>query len=124
MQCYYFKWNIEEPLSHLCSQIGKGSLFKAKKILKFKKTMDFKGHFRSREKFLLIKVLKKQLQMGNSVLPAGIIKTEGSYDKGDLVNIVNKEGNLLGKGLSHYNNIEVNLVKGLKSDKIEKNSRL
>ena len=53
-------------------------------------------------------------------MPAGIIKTEGRYDKGDLINITNYEGKTLGKGLSHYSNIEVNLVKGLKSDKIEK----
>ena len=30
VQCYYFKWNIRKTISHLCSKIGKGSLFKAK----------------------------------------------------------------------------------------------
>ena len=49
-----------------------------------------------------------------------IIKTEGRYVKGDLIHIVNNNGKILGKGLSHYSNIEVNLVKGLKSEKIEK----
>ena len=71
-------------------------------------------------KIFIDKGAEKAISNGNSVLPAGIIKTEGSYDKGDVVSIVNKEGHLLGKGLSHYNNIEVNLVKGLKSEKIEK----
>ena len=53
-------------------------------------------------------------------MPAGIVKTEGSYNKGDLIYIVNSEDKIIGKGLSHYNNNEVNLVKKMRSDKIEK----
>ncbi len=111
---------LEEPLSYLCSQIGKGSWFKAKKNPKNSRKQWISGALQVKGKIFIDEGAEKAISNGNSVLPAGIIKTEGSYDKGDLVSIVNKEGNLLGKGLSHYNNIEVNLVKGLKSEKIEK----
>ena len=111
---------LERPISHLCSKIGKGSLFKAKTNPKNSRKQWISAALQVKGKIFIDQGAEKAISNGNSVLPAGIIKTEGSYDKGDLVSIVNKEGNLLGKGLSHYNNIEVNLVKGLKSDKIQK----
>ena len=63
---------------------------------------------------------EKAVKSGKSILPAGILKTEGSYNKGDLIYIVDSENKIIGKGLTHYNNNEVNLIKKMRSDKIEK----
>ena len=62
---------------------------------------------------------EKAVKSGKSILPAGVLKTEGSYNKGDLIYIVNLQNMIIGKGLSHYNNNEVNLIKRIRSNKIE-----
>ncbi len=59
------------------------------------------------------------IKKGNSILSAGIVKTEGIYEKGDLIKIIDKNKNFIGKGLVHFNNSEVELIKGLKSNNIE-----
>jgi glutamate 5-kinase len=56
---------------------------------------------------------------GKSILSAGIIATEGTYDKGDLIKVIDENKKFIGKGLIHFNNLEVNLIKGSKSDDIE-----
>jgi glutamate 5-kinase len=52
-------------------------------------------------------------------LSAGIIKSEGNYEKGDLIEIVDENETFNGKGLTHFNNSEVELIKGSKSNNIE-----
>ena len=59
------------------------------------------------------------IKKGNSVLSAGIIGTEGTYEKGDLIKIVNQNKKIIGKGLTHFNHAEVELIKGSHSDDIE-----
>ena len=53
------------------------------------------------------------------VLPAGIVSTEGDYEKGDLIKIVDQSKTFIGTGLTHFNNSEVELIKGSKSENIE-----
>ena len=62
----------------------------------------------------------KALTNGKSLLPAGIIKIEGKFSKGDNVLIVNNSGNEVAKGLTSFNSDEINKIKGLKTDEIEK----
>ncbi len=111
---------LKSPISYLYSKNGKGSWFKANKKPKNSRKQWISAALQVKGKIFIDKGAEKAIEKGKSILPAGIIKTEGRYDKGDLINITNDEGKTLGKGLSHYSNIEVNLVKGLKSDKIEK----
>ena len=59
------------------------------------------------------------IKRGNSVLSAGIIGTEGTYEKGDLIKIVDQNKKVIGKGLTHFNHGEVELIRGSHSDNIE-----
>ena len=59
------------------------------------------------------------VKKGFSMLSAGIVSTEGNYEKGDLIQIVDEQQNLVGKGLIHFNHSEVDLIKGSKSNDIE-----
>ena len=61
----------------------------------------------------------KAVTKGNSILAAGIIGTEGTYEKGDLIRVLDENKKIIGKGLIHFNNSEVNLIKGFKSENIE-----
>lgn len=61
----------------------------------------------------------KALQQGASLLPAGVIKSEGDFSRGDAVSILGTNGEVIGQGLSSYDSGDVLLVAGRKSDDIE-----
>ena len=48
------------------------------------------------------------------------MKTEGHYEKGDLIKIIDQNETFVGTGLTYFNNSEVELIKGSKSENIEK----
>ena len=62
----------------------------------------------------------KALGNGKSLLPAGIIKIEGDFQKGDNILIVDKSGKDCARGLTSFSAKEISKIKGLKSDQIEK----
>ena len=74
---------------------------------------------KARGKIYIDKGAKIALQNGKSLLPAGIIRTEGSYKRGDTVEIFSKCSESIGKGLICYNSSEVDLIKGCQSNKIK-----
>jgi glutamate 5-kinase len=55
-----------------------------------------------------------------SLLPAGVMAVEGEFDVGDCVDIVDQEGQVLGRGISSYSFKEADSIKGLRSDQIKK----
>jgi glutamate 5-kinase len=59
--------------------------------------------------------LKKQK---GSLLSAGIVAVENSFERGDLVDIFDTGKNRIGSGISNYSSIDVDLIKGRHSDKI------
>ncbi|MQG51002.1 MAG: glutamate 5-kinase [SAR202 cluster bacterium] len=54
-----------------------------------------------------------------SLLPAGIIKIEGQFEKGDIVYIIDSLGNIIGCGVSNYSSVDVNQIKGMNSKDIK-----
>ncbi len=62
---------------------------------------------------------KALLHNGKSLLPGGIVKVKGKFSRGDLVNIKNEYGKILGKGLANYSAEEIKKIKGYHSQKID-----
>ena len=62
----------------------------------------------------------KALSNGKSLLAAGIIKIKGIFDKGENVLIVDKREKQLARGLSSFNSVEIEKIKGKQSKEIEK----
>ena len=62
----------------------------------------------------------KALRNGKSLLSAGITKVEGTFSKGDNILIVDNDGKESARGLTSFSSEEINKIKGLKSDQIEK----
>jgi glutamate 5-kinase len=56
---------------------------------------------------------------GKSLLPAGIIKVNGKFEQGAAVTIQSISGEIIGTGLVNYNSSDINLIKGLKTSRIE-----
>ncbi|MDO5709705.1 MAG: glutamate 5-kinase, partial [Coriobacteriales bacterium] len=42
------------------------------------------------------------LERGASILPVGVIRSEGTFQAGDVVNVVSEKGDLLGRGVTRY----------------------
>ena len=62
---------------------------------------------------------EKALVSGKSLLPAGVVKVDGTFDRGDAVVIRGKGGRELGRGLIAYGAIEAAMIAGKKSGEIE-----
>ena len=58
------------------------------------------------------------LSRGKSLLPAGVTKIEGSFERGDAVVIRNGEGAELGRGLAAYDHEEARRIIGRKSGEL------
>jgi len=61
---------------------------------------------------------EKALGQGRSLLPAGVIRVEGTFDRGDAVIIQSATGRELGRGLVAYSNADAALIVGKKSKEI------
>ena len=61
----------------------------------------------------------KALKNGSSLLPAGVIKVDGSFEKGDLIEIFSHNGIKIASGLTSYNSQEIVIIAGKKTYDIE-----
>jgi len=59
------------------------------------------------------------LQRGRSLLPAGIVTVSGRFERGDLIEIENSEGQVIGHGLSGYSSTDTAIICGHNSADIE-----
>ena len=59
------------------------------------------------------------LESGRSLLPAGMISVTGQFNRGDLIEVENKTGTIIGHGLSSYGSDDAILICGHKSHEIE-----
>ena len=63
---------------------------------------------------------EKALFKGKSLLPVGIKEIEGDFEKGTVVKIMNLKNATVATGISNYSSDEIGLIKGHKSENIEK----
>ncbi len=59
------------------------------------------------------------LEKGKSLLPSGIVKIEGSFKPGDVIQILDLQKEEIARGLVNYDTDELNKIKGLKSTQIQ-----
>ncbi len=57
---------------------------------------------------------------GKSLLAAGIVGCEGTFDVGDLVAVMDESRNQIARGLTNYGSAEIKLIKGKRSSEIER----
>ncbi|MDE1173075.1 MAG: glutamate 5-kinase [Parvibaculaceae bacterium] len=61
----------------------------------------------------------RALSSGKSLLPAGIVRVEGEFERGDAVLVCNAQGLEVARGLSAYSSEDADLIKGHNSREIE-----
>jgi glutamate 5-kinase len=59
------------------------------------------------------------VQKGKSLLPSGVVRLRGSFDRGDPVSCMGPRGKEFARGLVNYNTSELERIKGLRSEQIE-----
>ena len=60
------------------------------------------------------------VQSNKSLLPVGIVKIDGRFDRGDLVVCMTEKGVEVARGLINYSSLEAEKISGLLSEQIEK----
>lgn len=60
------------------------------------------------------------LNKGRSLLPIGVTAAKGDFHPGDVVEVVNKQGQILGRGVTHYAAWQITAVAGLSSEEAQK----
>ena len=61
---------------------------------------------------------QKALASGRSLLPAGVTRVEGEFERGDSVRVVGHDGRELGRGLIAYSRAEAEVIAGKRSEQI------
>ncbi len=54
-----------------------------------------------------------------SLLPGGILGTEGQFDRANIVGIYNEDDMLIGKGITNYTNLEIEQMKGQRTERLK-----
>lgn len=54
------------------------------------------------------------LDKGASILPVGVVATQGDYAAGDVINVLDREGRVIGRGVARYSSDDMRRVRGLK----------
>ncbi|WP_330671438.1 glutamate 5-kinase [Anaeromicrobium sp.] len=60
------------------------------------------------------------LENRKSLLPAGIVKVEGQFGKGEVLAIFNMSNEEIAHGVTNYNSTHIDMIKGFESSKIER----
>jgi glutamate 5-kinase len=58
------------------------------------------------------------VERGKSLLPSGVVAVEGRFDRGSVVNVVDREGRTIARGLVNYASAEAATIAGHKSSDI------
>jgi len=59
------------------------------------------------------------LQEGKSLLPVGVVEVSGGFGRGETVRILDEKGKEMARGLTRYGAEDLDLIKGVRSDRIE-----
>jgi glutamate 5-kinase len=60
----------------------------------------------------------RALKLGRSLLPAGVVRIEGEFDRGDAVVVRGPDGDEIGRGLIAYDTADAGKIKGLSSNDV------
>jgi len=63
---------------------------------------------------------KKAILKGASLLPVGVTNVVGLFNVGDVVSLIDQSNVEFAKGTPNYNSGEINTIKGLKTNQVEK----
>lgn len=97
---------------------GKCTLFKATESPQNARKKWITSH-RNKDKNIIIDGgAAKALRSGNSLLPAGVINSSKNFKRGETIEIISENKNIIGCGISAYDSDEIKQIAGNNSKKI------
>ena len=105
------------PISKFSCENGKYTRFLPKDDVKTLRKQWILS-IKTKGKLLIDQGAIKALINHKSLLPAGVIKSFGNFERGDAVEIISNDNEKIGQGLSGYSNFEVQKIKGCKTNEI------
>lgn len=109
---------IERPLESLASG-GTCTIFRAEGTPASARKQWLAGVLEVCGELRLDEGAANALNDGKSLLPVGVIEVVGNFRRGDVVTLVDTQGNELGRGLAEYSSEEATLLTGCHSEQIE-----
>lgn len=106
----------DAPLSHW-EQGGRGSIFIAASGRGARKGW-LAGRLTVRGRIIVDAGAERALEKGNSLLPAGVARIEGSFARGDVIDIVAQDDRIIARGLAEYGSDEAARIAGRRSEEI------
>ncbi len=118
---YIINGNNPKVFEQLLQKINPGTCFLAQQSTAKAKQQWLKHTLKSQGEVLLDNGASNALiEKGASLLSSGITEVSGKFSAGEAVNIINNETKqIIAKGISQYNYLDLDKVKGQKSDKID-----
>lgn len=75
---------------------------------------------RARDRLVVDDGASQALRLGGSLLPVGLTSVEGSFERGDPVGVLDKNGREIARGLANYSAADLKRICGCHSSEIEK----
>ena len=108
-----------ENIDYFINNKSCGTMFLPRKRVKNRKAwLTFLS--KSKGKVFINVGAKEALKENKSLLSIGVVKIEGFFEKGDVVDIYDEKGNKIGKGFINYSSYETMKIIGKKSSEFEK----
>lgn len=104
------------PLSALARDDLRATVFAAHGTPQSARKRWIQGSVRPRGTLVIDEGARKALEGGSSLLPVGVVKIEGTFNRGDAVRIVGESGKLLGVGLCAYGSDDACKMIGRRSE--------
>lgn len=99
-------------------QTTRSTLFQAQPTQKNARKTWIHGHLSPKGKVYVDDGAASALKKGTSLLPIGVKKIEGSFERGDIIDICSMDGAQIGKGLSAYHVNDAQKIIGRQSHEI------
>ncbi len=112
------KGGERHPISHY-NKTKKGTWFLAQTTQLNAKKLWLKEHLKPKGYLMLDAGAIKALQSGKSLLPVGITKVEGRFNKGDPVCVINYKREEIARGLTNYNDADLEKIIGKPTGQIK-----
>jgi glutamate 5-kinase len=106
----------DAPLSAWTRQ-ARGTIFHAAPSKRARQTW-LAGRLTTRGQIIIDAGAARALVRGNSLLPAGVRQVSGTFARGDVVDIINEDGQIIARGLSEYDIGEASRIAGRRSEDI------
>ena len=55
---------------------------------------------------------------GGSLLPVGVVRVDGSFDRGDVIAVYDLQGGLVARGITRYSSSEADLARGMRLEMV------